>query len=415
MKNVTTVQQCLPAGTGALAQRTVFFLGLLIWLVSGNRPCLAGDAPGGGNVIRIASIFARSGPAAQAHIPSALGVRWAVDELNSNGGIQGLPVTLLELDNQSTPIGSKIAADEAVAAGVSAVIGPAWSSHSMAAARVLQAGGIPMISNISTNPEVTRIGDCIFRVCCTDIFQGRILAEFASREIEVKRVAILRDLSSDYSIGLTRTFQTEFTRMGGLVPAVIDYRGRQQSFRELMDAIKMARPDAVFLPGYDDSGPIVAEMARSRLSVVVIGGDGWDIKSFFLKGGNRLAHGYYATHWNEAVDSVPSKSFYNRYKERTPFLAPAALSYDAVYLLADAIRRAGSTSRPAIRESLAATCGFEGVTGTLCFNRKRDPVKSMVIMKIIAGQPHYHKQVTPSLEREEAEKMARQANAGTRK
>lgn len=348
--------------------------------------------------IRIASIFALSGPAAEAHVPSVIGVRWAVDRLNSEGGILGLPLTLIELDNRGTPIGSKIAADEAVKADVTAIIGPAWSSHSMIVAKVAQANGIPMISNISTNPDVTRIGDCIFRVCYNDLFQGRVMAKFARKEVGAKRVLILRDLTSDYSIGLTKTFQASFQKLGGRVSGIIDYRGRQPSFRGMADAIRKAAPDAVFLPGHDDSGAIIEEMARNRLKVVVLGGDGWDINSFFLQGGDQLQQGYYATHWNEAIDSVPSKAFFNRYKGLTPFLAPAALSYDAVYLLADAIQRAGSTRRAAIRESLAATRDFQGVTGTLSFNRYRDPVKSVVIMKISNGKPSYFKQITPSLD-----------------
>lgn len=379
---------------GRLGHFAAVFIGMTIWLTlfitaGPIKSALAEET------IRIASIFALSGPAAEAHVPSLLGVRWAVDQINRSGGVLGVPLTLLEIDNRGTPIGSKIAADEAVQAGVTAIIGPAWSSHSLAVAKVAQSNGIPMISNISTSPEVTLVGDCIFRVCYNDLLQGQVMAEFARKEAGVKRMVILRDLSSDYSISLSKTFQAVFEKMGGKVMNTLAYRGRQASFTDIINGIKAAKPDAVFLPGHDDSGAIVAEMAKNGLKHLVLGGDGWDVNSFFLQGGDKLEHGYYATHWNEAVDTEQSKAFFASYKGLNPFLAPAALSYDAVFLLADAIRRAGSTQRGAIRDALAATNGFQGVTGTLSFNLNRDPVKSLVIMKISHGQPTYFKQVMP--------------------
>ncbi len=348
--------------------------------------------------IRIASIFALSGPSTEAHVPSVLGVRWAVEQINQAGGVLGKPLTLIELDNRGTPIGSKIAADEAVQSEVCAIIGPAWSSHSIAAAKVAQANGIPLISNISTSPDVTKIGDYIFRVCYNDLLQGRVMAEFARREADIKRVIILRDLSSDYSISLSKTFQAVFEKMGGTVLKTLAYRGRQTNFMNIIQEIKSSRPDAIFLPGHDDSGVIISEMSQNGLHLPVLGGDGWDVNSFFLQGGDKLEHGYYATHWHEAAETEPSKAFYMKYKGRNPFLAPAALSYDAVLLLTDAIRRAGTVKRSAVRDALAATKEFQGVTGTLAFNSDRDPMKSLVIMKITHGQPAFYKQVMPLAE-----------------
>ena len=343
--------------------------------------------------LRIASIFPFSGPAAKANELSMLGVRWAVKEINRSGGILGKRLALLEIDNASTPIGSKVAADKAVRANVTAIIGPAWSSQALAVARVAQAHGIPMITNIATHPAVTRIGDYIFRVCYNDLLQGQVMAEFAHHELKARRVVILQDVTSDYSLGLASTFQSFIEK--GDAPEVVklSYKARQPDFADIVRQAREARPDIVFLPGHDESGAIIAQAVNQGLKVAFLGGDGWDAQSFFQRGGRLLAKGYYTTHWDEAVQSRRSKKFYAKYKMRSPFLAPAALSYDAVYLLADAIGRAGSVKRDRIRNALLNTRDFEGVTGKLAFDAHGDPLKSVVIMKITNGRPSYYKRI----------------------
>ena len=343
--------------------------------------------------IRVASIFAFSGPAADANRSSVQGVRLAVNEINATGGVAGRTIELLELDNLSTPIGSKVAADAAVRADVAAIIGAAFSSHSMAIAKVAQSHEIPMISNVSTNPAVTLIGDYIFRVCFNDFFQGRVMAKFARQEIKIERVVTIYDITSDYSIGISATFERAFTKMNGVGLAKIPYKARQSNYRNIAALISSADPDGFFIAGHDESGRIIAEAVKSGVNAVPLGGDGWDESSFYEMGGHMIKTGYYSTHWNQDIETAASRQFVNRYGKSGQLWSTTALAYDAVHLLADAIKRAGSTKRASVRNEIARTRNFEGVTGTISFDKNGDPIKNVVIMHIKEGRPVFLKQV----------------------
>jgi branched-chain amino acid transport system substrate-binding protein len=345
--------------------------------------------------IRIAAIFAFSGRAAAADVSSLQGVRWAVGEINAAGGVLGRPLEVVELDNRSTPIGAKVAAEQAAASLATAIIGPGFSSSALAAARVAQSNSIPMISTAATNPKLTRIGDYIFRVCFSDDQQARVMGRFAYETLNSRHVLTMVNISSDYSLGLVEMFEEAFLQQGGIILARTKYKARQSNFRDLVKQAKNADPDAVFIGGHDESARILLEAEHYGLKAVPLGGDGWDNPSFYDLGGNKIRHAYYSTHWHEAVDTEPSKTFVKRYRKDDMLLAPTALAYDAVKLLADAMERAASTERSAIRDALAQTRQFRGVTGTLSFNKHGDPIKMIIIMKISDGRPYFLKQVRP--------------------
>lgn len=347
--------------------------------------------------IKIAAIYAFSGPAAEANVTSVRGVRLAVKEINAGGGIAGRPLALLEFDNLSSPIGSKVAAEKAVAEHVTAIVGAAFSSHSIAIAKVAQANHIPMITNVSTTTPLTGIGDYIFRVCFNDRIQGRIMAEFARRELKARSAAILFDVASDYSLGLSARFEKTFTGMGGTLLAKIPYTVRQPNFREAATRAVAADPDVLFIPGHDESARIIIEVVHSGLKphVVLLGGDGWDEENFYKQGGRMIKLGYYTTHWSPAIRSKASAHFmahYGRGQSALP-VAPTALAYDAVMLLADAIKRTGSTETAAVRDALGSTRGFKGVTGIISFDKMGDPVKKVLLIKIENGRPVVLKQL----------------------
>jgi branched-chain amino acid transport system substrate-binding protein len=363
-------------------------------LLLGVTTCLPAHSWSSTAPIKIAAIFALTGPAAASNILSIEGVRWAVEEINAGGGVLGRRLELIEIDNQSTPIGSKVAADKAVQSRVTAIVGPAWSSHSIPVARVAQANKIPMISNISTHPDLTRIGDYIFRVCFNDLTQGRVMAQFAYKKLHLRKVAICINLSDDYSRALSDSFQAVFEKLGGTIPGRVAYNPRQPNFRETVQSIKDLEPDTLFIPGFDESGGIVSETQRLGLHAVPLGGDGWDSETFFSTGGDRIDLGYYSTHWSPEVKNDKSIAFVAKYGSRqNPLLANAALSFDAVYILADALRRAGTVAPEPLRDALAATRDYQGVTGRIGFDERREPVKNVVIMRIVKGQRKYYTQV----------------------
>jgi branched-chain amino acid transport system substrate-binding protein len=249
---------------------------------------------------------------------------------------------------------------------------------------------------MSTNEGVTKIGNYIFRVCFTDAFQGKVMAKFAREDLKALRAVMIVDLTSDYSMGLSRDFKAQFEQLGGIVSGQVEYTLKAPDFERVAMQTKAFNPQVVFIPGYEESALIIKELMGLGVKATPLGGDGWESERFFQKGGGDISKCYYSTHWTEGVNREESKKFVQRYKKNGKvFVAAEALSYDAVLLLADAIKRSGSFDRTKIREALAATKGFQGVTGTISFTPQRDPIKSAVIIEIKDGKPRYLKNVLP--------------------
>ncbi len=343
--------------------------------------------------IKIASLYSFTGLASKPHLLSIQGIRFAVEEINANGGVLGIPLELIEIDTHSTPIGSKVAAEKAVQTQVTAMLGSSWSSHTLPVAKVAQANSIPLISSVSTHPDITRVGDYIFRACFNDLAQGWAMAKFARQDLKLHRAVIFEDITSDYSIGLASSFATTFERLGGDVLRRIPYKRSQANHQDLVSQAVQFIPDVLFVPGHDESALILQEAQRLDLKAVLLGADGWDVESFYNMGGRQIQHGFFSTHWSEEMTSKTSHTFVRKYKREGPIFSPEALAYDAVYLLADAIRRAGRPDRRLVRDALAQTHAFQGVTGKITLGPSGDPLKNIVIMELKNGIPHYLKQI----------------------
>ncbi len=345
--------------------------------------------------IKIAAIYAKSGEAAEDNLELFEAVRYAVDEFNSSGGLHGSMIKLLEYDNHSTPIQSKLAAKQAVKDGVVAVIGASWSSHSLAMAPYLQQMKIPMISPDSTHPDVTRTGDYIFRACFTDAFQGASLARFARQTLKAGSAVIVQNITSDYSMGLSEHFKDEFEHRGGRVAAILNYKFQQTDFTQILNHVRQLNPDILFVPGHAESGFIVRQAQSLGIRAIMLGGDGWPYRQFYANGGQDLQLGYYSAHWNKELSFPKTLEFIEKYKKIYEVTDFAAIAYDAATILFDAIRRAGSAEPRAIRDALAATREFQGVTGPISFDREGNPQKQVIIMKIINGRPSLYMTVRP--------------------
>jgi len=349
------------------------------------------------DTIDIAAIYALTGAAVEGNAISIQGVRHGVNEINKQGGVLGRRINMLILDNLSTPLGSDAAAEQAVKKSVVAIIGPQWSSHAIAVARVAQAAEIPMITDFATNPKVTKIGDHVFRVCFTDDFQGAIMARFARKDVKAATAVLYTDVTSDYSLSLSNVFRKNFEESGGKVLLELKYRTRQKIFAELISQTRSAGPDVLFLPGHNEAGLIARQARIAGVSSLPLGGDGWSSQAFLSRGGSELKHGYYCTHWSKQSDSNRSRAFVEKYENAGFFHVGTALGYDAVMLLADAIRRAGSTDKAKIRDAIAGTLDYQGITGKISFNANGDPIKSAVIMEIKNGKPGYFKTIEPEM------------------
>jgi len=345
--------------------------------------------------VKIAAIFALTGKAAASNKPSLEGVIRAVDEINASGGIFDKKIKLYIFDNQSTPIGAKVAAEKAISKGVTAIIGADWSDHSLAIARVAQAAGIPMITNISTNEAVTQTGDFIFRVCFIDAFQGQVMAKFAVENLKAASAVIFTNITSSYSMGLSREFQNTFEKLGGKVVFTASYKAGLKNYKNLIAQTLNNHPDVIFFSGHDEGGFLARHAQLSGIKSIFLGGDDWDTKSFLSKGGKDLKKGYYCTHWSQDSQSPVSLAFVKKFKHVGKITSAFVLSHDAVFLLCDAILRAGSMDRKKIRDALKETTDFEGITGKIVFDKNRNPVKNAVINEINNGKIRYFKTVSP--------------------
>ena len=352
--------------------------------------------------IKIASIFAMTGPGAEENSPNFRVVRLAAQLVNETGGLLGRQVEILDFDTKSTPLGARQAALEAVRAGVSAVIGPSWSSQAMAMGQVLQHARIPMLGATTTAPEVTRIGDYIFRVCYTDVQQAEVLARFAREDLKAARAAIATVAGDVYSEGLSAGFAEKFVELGGTVGVQVRYLQDAMTFSEQVDAVRAAAPDIVFVPGYTrDSGLFLKQARGNGLTMPFLGGDGWTGLPNYPHLDPARGDNYFVSHWHPASEREESRAFVRLLRKELgtdAFMRSDtgnANAFDAFGLVADAIRRAGSAEPGAIRNALVKTENYPGVTGPISFGSSRDPRKSIVILRITSTDLHYLKTVTP--------------------
>ncbi|HEY3203243.1 MAG TPA: ABC transporter substrate-binding protein [Thermoanaerobaculia bacterium] len=314
----------------------------------------------------------------------------AFDEINKKGGILGKQIKLLVEDDQSKPEEAGTVVTKLINQnGVVAVLGHVASSHSLAAAPICQANQIPMISPSSTNPRVTQVGDFIFRVCFIDPFQGAVMAKFAADTLKLKKVAILVDVRSDYSVGLQTFFRQQFRQLRGEVIAEQSYSQGDSDFRAQLTQIKSLNPEAVYVPGYyTEVGTIVHQARELGITVPFMGGDGWDSPKLWEIGGESLNGCYFSNHYSTDDPNPAVQKFVADYKDRYKQVpdALAALAYDAARILADAMTRAGSSNGAKVRDAIAVTKDFPGVTGSITINKDRNAVKPAVVLKVENGK-----------------------------
>jgi branched-chain amino acid transport system substrate-binding protein len=327
------------------------------------------------------------------------GTELAFEKLNAAGGVLGRKFQLITEDNQSKAGESATIVKKFLSRDhVAAVLGEVASGRSLEAGPICQAAGIPMISPSSTNPKVTEVGDAVFRVCFTDPFQGRLLADFATKTLKVRKVAILSDTASAYSVGLAQYFKEPFVAAGGAVVTEVKYASRDKDFKAQLTAIKASEPDGICVPGYyTEVGLIVKQARELGLTVPIFGGDGWEAPQLIEIAGNEaLKNTFYSTHFSPVQDSAQVKEFVAAFKARYQEVpdAMAALGYDSAMALAEAMKKAGTTDPAKVRAALAAT-DFVGVTGRTKLDAQRNAAKPAVIITVADGQFKFVQTVEP--------------------
>lgn len=379
--------------------RNRIFAAVLTVVMTGGSACTKG--PGKPATVKVGEFASMTGATATFGQSSHKGVQMATDEWNARGGILGTPIELVTLDNQSKAEEARLTALRLINEDkVVALLGEVASSRSLAVAPEAQRYGVPMISPASTNPGVTETGDYVFRACFIDPFQGSAMAKFAYNDLGFRRAAILFDVKNDYSVGLKTFFIQKFRELGGEIVLETSYSQNDAEFRAQLTQIRNAQPEFIFLPGYYNEFGLIARQARELgLNIPMLGGDGWDSDKTVEIGGEAVNGHYFSNHY--AADDPDPKvqefisRFRAKYNGQTPD-AMAVLGYDAAGMLYSAIERAGTTSdRPKIRDALAQTRDYDGVSGKITMDAKRNARKSLIVLQIRDGKFVFHKSVEP--------------------
>ncbi len=336
--------------------------------------------------ITIGGIFPLSGNVSVYGVECKNGIDLAIEEINAAGGVNGKKLVLVSEDDEGNPDKTVNAFQKLTTKdGVKIVIGSLTSGCTKAVTSRAQAQKIVQIAPAATAPDITDAGDFIFRACFIDPFQGTVGGKFAVENLGAKKAAILYDIGNDYSVGLTENFEKTFVALGGTIVAKESYATNDKDFNAQLTKIKTANPDVLYLPDYYNVVSLIAKQARAQgINVALVGADGWD--GLTSNAGDEVLNGFYSNHY--AVDSTsPAVQKYVaafRAKYNKAPNAFAALGYDSVYLLKDAIVKAGSADSTAVKNALASIQG-EYVTGNLSFDAKRNPIKAAVMLELVKG------------------------------
>jgi branched-chain amino acid transport system substrate-binding protein len=365
---------------------------------SSGTPQKQGQNATPSNDVLIGHYGSMTGSEATFGVSTDNGIKLAVKERNAAGGVKGQQVKLITYDDQGKAQEAVVAVTRLIQQDeVKAVIGEVASSRSLAGGPVCQRLGVPMISPSSTNPDVTAIGDMISRVCFIDPFQGYVGAKFARENLKLEKAAVLYNRAQAYSSGLNNNFKDSFQTMGGTIVSEQAYGDGDNDFSAQLTAIREAKPDFIYIPGYYTEVVNIARQARQLgINVPLIGGDGWDSEEL-KNAGDALNNCYFSNHYSHEDTRPEVQEFVQKYQAEYGKVPDglAALGYDSARLLFDAIERAPTTDGKDVAAAIAATKDFKGVTGTITIDSDRNAKKDAVILEVVDGVPKYVANVTP--------------------
>lgn len=351
------------------------------------------------NEILIGSYSSNTGATGSFGVLQKQGIEMAVDEINAKGGINGKKIKLINYDNKSDNDETLAVVNRLISQdNVLAIIGETTSGKSKIGAQIAQANKVVMLTPSATNPDVTKVGNYIFRACFIDPFQGAVMAKFTVDHLKFKKAAILRDVKSDYSVGLSDVFTNEFKKAGGEVLLDVSYQEGDIDFKSQLTSIKAKNPDVIFVPGYYNEVALLAKQLKELgMKQILLGGDGWSSPKLYEIAKDAITGHYFSNHYTTESTDPKTIEFVKNYKAKhneDPDVM-AALGYDSVYLLAEAIKNTKEITRETVREELSKIKDFAGVTGKMSMNENRDAVKSAVVVKVVGPDYKFVTSVNP--------------------
>ena len=338
-------------------------------------------------VVKIGFNFEETGAVASYGTSEQKGAQLAVDEINAAGGIDGKQIEVVDKDNKSeTAEAASVSTNLVTQSKVAAIVGPATSGATAAAVANATQAGVPLMSPSATQDGLTKGQDFLFIGTFQDSFQGQIISNYVSNKLNAKKVVLYTDNSSDYAKGIAKSFRDSFT---GEIVADETFVSGDTDFQAALTKIKDKDFDAIVLPGYyTEAGKIVNQARGMGIDKPIIGGDGFNGAEFVQQAtAERASNIYFISGFSTTVDvSDKAKAFLEAYRAKynedpSTF---AALAYDSVYLVANAAK--GAKTSVDIKNNLAKTQNFEGVTGQTSFDADHNTVKTAFMMTMNNGK-----------------------------
>ena len=379
----------------------LFCLSLAMFTLAGcggndSEEPAADEGAASGDGIKVGVNYELSGAVATYGQDSVKGIELAIEEINANGGVNGQQIELVKLDNKSeateaTSVSTKLVTQEQVVT----ILGPATSGNFKATIPVAESNKVPIISASATAEDVTvsdgKVYDYVFKTCFSDSYQGAAMAAYASSNLKATKAVIIKDTSSDYAKGLAENFASTFEAAGGSIVGEEGYVSGDTDFNAILTKVKSMDCDVVYLPGYYSEVGLIIKQARDLgIEAPFMGGDGYDSPTLLeLAGAEALNNVYYTNHYSPIDEDEIVTKFQEAFKTKYNADPSAfnALGYDLGYFVADAIERAGAADPEKIKEAMASTKDFTGVTGTISIDENHNPIKSIVIIGLENGVP----------------------------
>lgn len=364
------------------------------------------EASSDGDVLHIGANLELSGAVATYGSSISEGIDLAVEEINESGGVNGMQIEVTKVDNKSDAAEATNGAIKLTSQDeVTAIIGAATSGNTVAQAQIANDTETILLSPSATAPNVTinedgSLNEYVFRTSYIDPFQGTVAANFALEELGVKTAAVYADNASDYAKGLAEAFIETFEAGGGEIVAEEAYVAKDTDFRSTLTRIQSADPEFVFIPGYYEEVGLIVQQARDMgIDAPLMGADGWDSPTLIeLAGAEALNNTFITNHYSSDDPDETIQNFVTKFGEKYDGNSPNAfhaLGYDAVYLLKDAVERAGSTDSSAIKEALEATENISLVSGVVTIDEDHNPIKSATILEYVDGEQVFNAKIDP--------------------
>ncbi|MFO1059407.1 MAG: ABC transporter substrate-binding protein [Dongiaceae bacterium] len=358
------------------------------------------------DTIKIGAPFNVTGALSSVDTPALNGAKLKAKEINDAGGILGKKIELVIYDTKTDPTVIASTASQLINQDkVPVALAFTDSDAVLALGPIFQTAGVPVVTPGATSPKLPeQVGTDLFLACFGDNVQAAAGAEFVLNKLNAKTVYLLRDNTTEYTTLLAKYFKEAYEHGGGKIVLSDDYKHGDTSFTAQITKLKAlpTKPDVLYVSAQpDDIGVVVKQIRQAGLMQPIVGGDGYDTPLLLSVGGKGANNVYFSTHAFMAEDSTPGiVKFFNAYKaayNTPPENAFAALGYDTLALIADAITRAGSTDPAKIRDALAATQGFKGITGSISYAAdSRVPAKTVSIIGVKDDKLFLAAEITPT-------------------